>query len=105
MLVGMHVRERRQRIATIDVREIYEWCARTSGIDGGDRTLVEVDRASVQVGGSVAVGNGEQFEVVESLVNAAAFAVAGAYLCIGIAGYVLLLGEIRPVAMPQETSA
>jgi ACS family D-galactonate transporter-like MFS transporter len=35
----------------------------------------------------------------------AAFAVAGAYLCIGIAGYVLLLGEIRPIQMPQESSA
>jgi hypothetical protein len=31
--------------------------------------------------------------------------VAGAYLCIGIAGYVLLLGEIRPVATPEETQA
>jgi MFS family permease len=36
---------------------------------------------------------------------AAAFAVAGAYLIIGIAGYVLLLGEIRPIQMPQETAA
>jgi MFS transporter, ACS family, D-galactonate transporter len=33
---------------------------------------------------------------------AAAFAVAGAYLILGIAGYVFLLGEIRPVPLPGE---
>jgi MFS family permease len=35
----------------------------------------------------------------------AAFAVAGAYLVIGIAGYIFLLGEIRPVAMPEKQAA
>jgi MFS family permease len=33
---------------------------------------------------------------------AGAFVVAAAYLAIGIAGYVFLLGEIRPIAMPKE---
>jgi sugar phosphate permease len=35
----------------------------------------------------------------------AAFAVAGAYLVIGIAGYIFLLGEISPVAMKQAETA
>jgi MFS family permease len=34
---------------------------------------------------------------------AAAFAVAAAYLAIGIAGYVFLLGEIRPITMPEQS--
>jgi len=35
----------------------------------------------------------------------AAFAVAGAYLVVGIFGYAFLLGEIRPVAMPDAGGA
>jgi MFS family permease len=35
---------------------------------------------------------------------AAAFAVAGAYLVIGIAGYIFLLGEIRPVPLHEVSS-
>jgi len=29
--------------------------------------------------------------------------VAAAYLAIGIAGYVFLLGEIRPITMPEQS--
>jgi ACS family D-galactonate transporter-like MFS transporter len=36
---------------------------------------------------------------------AAAFGIAGVYLVIGIAGYVFLLGEIRPVTMPDHQPA
>ena len=36
---------------------------------------------------------------------AAAFTIAAAYLVIGIAGYIFLLGEIRPVVIPGEEAA
>lgn len=35
----------------------------------------------------------------------AAFAIATAYLLVGIGAYVFLLGEIRPIPMPEESSA
>ena len=70
------MRERRQRIAAVDMREIHELSARARWVAHVDRTLIKIDGAGVQVGGRSAIGNGEQFEVIESLLHAAAFAVA-----------------------------
>jgi sugar phosphate permease len=36
---------------------------------------------------------------------AAAFGVAAAYLCVGIAAYILLLGEIRMIDLPKGDRA
>jgi MFS family permease len=56
---------------------------------------------SNQISGSVAAAvTGYLVEVHHNF--AAAFALAGAYLIIGIAGYLFLLGEIRPVPMPDN---
>jgi ACS family D-galactonate transporter-like MFS transporter len=59
---------------------------------------------SNQISGSVAAAvTGYLVEVRHNFV--AAFALAGAYLVIGIAGYLFLLGEIRPIPMPEEHTA
>jgi MFS transporter, ACS family, D-galactonate transporter len=56
---------------------------------------------SNQLSGSVAAAvTGYLVEVRHNFV--AAFALAGAYLVIGIAGYIFLLGEIRPIPLPDE---
>jgi MFS family permease len=59
---------------------------------------------SNQISGSVAAAvTGYLVEVHHNFV--AAFAIAGAYLIVGIAGYVFLLGEIRPIPLPEEQPA
>src|ERR1700690_3501264 len=68
----MDMGQRSDGIAAIDVSEIQEWLAGTYRVRGADGTLVEVDRTCVEVGGRSAVGNGQQFQVVESLLYTAA---------------------------------
>src|SRR5580698_10377090 len=47
MLIRMHVRRRRQRVAAIDVCKIYKGHTGACGVAGVDRAFIEIDRAGV----------------------------------------------------------
>src|SRR5208337_3462498 len=84
MLVGMHVRRRSQRIATVDMREIQKRSVGTIRVDRGNRTLVEVNRSGIKISGIAGTGlgairtiwNRQEFKVIEPLLHAAAFKIA-----------------------------
>ncbi len=75
MLIRMHVGRRGNRVASIDVRKVHERRRRAGRIHYSDAALVKIDRSRVQVSGP-SVGNGRQFQVVGTLLHAAAVEVA-----------------------------